>query len=457
MNINMDQFELEKMRWAPKSQPLKGPMRLCRFCLLGIFFPIILLCIPLYMRFISLRPHIFTLSSTDMKLLNYEHTVSTMRCKEQTLRMNSSFNAYLLPEKPKLQRKRQRIKMERKIIELEDDMKEYWGFYLLKDSYFRLHTCSRHEGASVVIIKHSKNVERCAWLGELDSDEESDEISNEFDFQQEVLAVQEEEGHQEEKEQEKQYLPTDSTGEQAILSGNSSELFQYLNNIERWSEKSRKTMIKRLLQQIVGKQPELPDTLPVLETEGDTPDYRLAELTARQGEEGEEGEDASEDYNGPENVDHFFNNGKFNQKNKAHNKVDRSNEEVRSSYSSSEEALARCEGALYNLALSGSPRCNNNASLADMRPVMSNLSYEVHSTGFYYFIFTNENEITDNFVAANFDLHKTVFDVRERVAECRNTTECSLSFFSRQQVVLEVPQQESERVAECRNTTECSL
>ena len=89
-------------------------------------------------------------------------------------------------------------------------------------------------------------------------------------------------------------------------------------------------MIKRLLQQIVGKQPGLSDTLQVLETEGEIPDYRLAELTARQGEEGEEGEDASEDYNGPENVDHFFNNGKFNQKNKAHNKVDRSNEEVRS-------------------------------------------------------------------------------------------------------------------------------
>ena len=27
-----------------------------------------------------------------------------------------------------------------------------------------------------MIIKHSKNVERCAWLGELDSAEESDEI-----------------------------------------------------------------------------------------------------------------------------------------------------------------------------------------------------------------------------------------------------------------------------------------
>ena len=28
---------------------------------------------------------------------------------------------------------------------------------------------------------------RCAWLGELDSAEESDEISSEFDFQREVL------------------------------------------------------------------------------------------------------------------------------------------------------------------------------------------------------------------------------------------------------------------------------
>ena len=29
---------------------LQGPMRLCRFCLLGILVPITLLCVPLYMR-----------------------------------------------------------------------------------------------------------------------------------------------------------------------------------------------------------------------------------------------------------------------------------------------------------------------------------------------------------------------------------------------------------------------
>ena len=27
--------------------------------------------------------------------------------------------------------------MQRKIVDLEDDMKEYWGFYLLDNSFFR--------------------------------------------------------------------------------------------------------------------------------------------------------------------------------------------------------------------------------------------------------------------------------------------------------------------------------
>ena len=112
-------------------------MRLCKFCFFGIFLPITLLCIPLYMRFVSLRPHMFTLSPMDMKLLNHEHTVSTMWCSAQSIRMNSSFNAYLLPEKPKLLRQRQKVRMERKIIDLEDDMKEYWGFFMLADSFFR--------------------------------------------------------------------------------------------------------------------------------------------------------------------------------------------------------------------------------------------------------------------------------------------------------------------------------
>ena len=65
---------------------------------------------------------------------------------------------------------------------LEDDIKEYWGFYLLRGSIVRLSVCSRHEGASFIMVKDLKNAKRCAWLGELDSEEESDEISDEFEF-----------------------------------------------------------------------------------------------------------------------------------------------------------------------------------------------------------------------------------------------------------------------------------
>ena len=39
---------------------------------------------------------------------------------------------------------------------LQDDIKEYWGFYLLKDSTVKLSVCSRHEGASFIVVKVSR-------------------------------------------------------------------------------------------------------------------------------------------------------------------------------------------------------------------------------------------------------------------------------------------------------------
>ena len=37
---------------------------------LALFVPSLFLCVPLYMRYYALRPHVFTMSPTDMKLLN---------------------------------------------------------------------------------------------------------------------------------------------------------------------------------------------------------------------------------------------------------------------------------------------------------------------------------------------------------------------------------------------------
>ena len=102
--------------------------------------------------------------------------------------MNGSFNAYLLPKRPKLRHYRQHVTMKRKMI-LEDDVKEFWGFYLLRGSTVRVSTCSRHEGASFSLIKDLKNAKRCSYLGELDSAEESDEISEEFEFDHDINEV----------------------------------------------------------------------------------------------------------------------------------------------------------------------------------------------------------------------------------------------------------------------------
>jgi len=413
------------------------------------------------MRFVSLRPHVFTISPTDMKLLNHEHRVSTTWCRAQTLKMNSTFRAYLLPERPKLRAQKHRVQMERKIVELEDDMKEYWGFYLLRDSHYKVSVCSRHEGASVVVVKHSKNVQRCAWLGELDSAEESDEISNEFDFKSEVLDVEEE-----------QASPTtsielDASSEesvQAMMPASSKELNTSFASIQQWSSASRRKLVRKLLQQMLKDRPggQQGEKLMALSQQFglatsqdlaiEDQEIRAEAVTLRvpgQNDTEEQGGEVFEDYHGGQEygqnqVFNLFNRGKFNQKNIEGNKKDTSNEETRSSWSSSEEALAACEGAVDNVALDGATRCNENSTFEEMWPHMTHLEHNVDSTGFYYFIFTNDNEITNNFVAASFDVRKTVFDVRSRSQEC-NSTECRipLSFMSEEHLVLEVPQQDN--------------
>jgi len=55
---------------------------------------------------------------------------------------NATFNAFSMPEKPTTSSKMEFVEMERHIT-LEDDIKEYWGFYLLKGSVVKVSTCSR--------------------------------------------------------------------------------------------------------------------------------------------------------------------------------------------------------------------------------------------------------------------------------------------------------------------------
>jgi hypothetical protein len=57
--------------------------------------------------------------------------------------MNTSFDAYLMEEKPTIIPKAQKLSMMRH-FELDDDVKEYWGFYLLQDSQVTAIICARY-------------------------------------------------------------------------------------------------------------------------------------------------------------------------------------------------------------------------------------------------------------------------------------------------------------------------
>lgn len=58
------------------------------------------------------------------------------------MKSNATFNAFVVPGLPELTEDLVPVEMTRE-LELEDDMKEYWGFYLLKGSSVTVSACVR--------------------------------------------------------------------------------------------------------------------------------------------------------------------------------------------------------------------------------------------------------------------------------------------------------------------------
>lgn len=78
---------------------------------------------------------------SDMRLIDGK--VSTTWCQKQIIRVNNTtFNAFVLPHVPNVSKDRTVVGMVRELV-LSDDMKEYWGFYLLKGSTVTVSTCVR--------------------------------------------------------------------------------------------------------------------------------------------------------------------------------------------------------------------------------------------------------------------------------------------------------------------------
>ncbi|KAG8234861.1 hypothetical protein J437_LFUL013363 [Ladona fulva] len=157
----------------PKRKKLKGPLRAARLCLLSILLPALLLTLPLYVRYrVYGRSEAFPLAASDMRMIDSH--VSTTWCQRQVVEANATFNAFLMPEMPQMEDEPHRVTMHRSLY-LGDDMKEYWGFYLLKGSTVSISTCARWPGASLIVIRGHRHLRECAYIGQKSS-EESDEM-----------------------------------------------------------------------------------------------------------------------------------------------------------------------------------------------------------------------------------------------------------------------------------------
>uniref|UniRef100_A0A1B6DZJ1 E3 ubiquitin-protein ligase APD1-4 middle domain-containing protein n=1 Tax=Clastoptera arizonana TaxID=38151 RepID=A0A1B6DZJ1_9HEMI len=155
-----------------KQNPLAGPLRVVRLCVLSIVFPGLLLGVPLYMRYNVYTQQFYPIGMSDIRLL--DSRISTVWCQKQVVWSNATYNAYLLSDRPEILAETKHVSMTRQLV-LDDDMKEYWGFYLLKGSTITVSACVRWPGASLIMIRGHKHLKQCAYIGD-NSSEELDEL-----------------------------------------------------------------------------------------------------------------------------------------------------------------------------------------------------------------------------------------------------------------------------------------
>nr|CAH0111438.1 unnamed protein product [Daphnia galeata] len=172
-NFEVDSFEVRLENrssgcWSSSS------VKLVQLCCIGILLPIVWIIIPVYARFFLYANSAVPLSFTQMRVL--DSNFSTFWCQGHHIYTNVSLiDAYLMDRNPIASYQAQQMTHH---FELDDDLKEFWGFYLLKGSKLTVRSCARHMGATVTLVKgnSSLNLLSCLKEGFSSSEEVSIEL-----------------------------------------------------------------------------------------------------------------------------------------------------------------------------------------------------------------------------------------------------------------------------------------
>nr|XP_045613114.1 uncharacterized protein LOC123767468 isoform X1 [Procambarus clarkii] len=504
--LNENSFTLLR---PDNAELLRGPRRVVRLCVFALVLPALLITIPLYVRLVLYPPGHYPMVPTDQRLLSRH--VSSVWCQSQTTHMNGSHSTFLSSGDPATCANRSTYYMLHSIT-LQDDVKEYWGFHLLKGSKVTVSACSSTNGAQLMILRGVENLRRCAWIGEEDSAEEvmiqdvEDHAGDSETQHGAHVDGQNRQDQQPDLTEAQDELPpegddTEDTGLQTIetdilnFKDHSEERRQDLHELLRQAvkmSKSKKEILRILHTVGRGRSQKLPERIRHMmglnsdevlpPSSAETP-----QGTAAGGSQNKTGEaktllkrsvrelKPTEDYDGafeifddveedstitkhgrnkfnsksknpydsvekmvggqiffPEGLK--FERGKFNQT----TYMDGSNEEEVSSFSSSEEALASCEGVIMALPLVAYRSCSYRWTETNK------VVYDIPITGTYYFVFSSDNEISANNLFFNVTLERVEYDTRESQRVCTNTTDClvPLAFWSNEETLVTVAQED---------------
>ncbi|XP_019866768.2 uncharacterized protein LOC109595790 isoform X2 [Aethina tumida] len=540
---NIEECPLNKQTQCKKSpRSLRGPLRVVKLCILGIILPAILLGVPLYMRYRVYGHQLYPLAMSDMRLL--DNKVSTTWCQRQLVKVNTTFNAFLLPEAPHMSSNLQHLSMVRHLV-LEDDTKEYWGFYLLAGSSVTVSSCVRWPGASLIVIKGHKHLHECAYIGD-NSSEELDELmeaikegtyvapnnrtsekpkgekapANEPDLMKrhredvefhhpihknssskhtinkivdttdvsdpkvikQILDALQEKTNRKVKNvslimKDHQHIKRNSTIAKDEVNNVNIEHSVHEKNTTNNSQEVLKDIIKKLeamgekgsdiLKKVNNQFKNKPNQknvdnhiLNVVGRHYSKPAVDFADsidnarrrkrdliiqtaMASQLVDDDEHNDQGIEEGFTPDGIaDHR---GTVNET----TLNDMSNSEFWSSFSSSEEALLNCAGLILNLPLTPHHNCNANLTQdeAEETYLANSVTYKVPSNGYYFFVFSSENEVQPNYIRVQFRLKKTVYNVSNPVEVCKNTSETcavNLKFFSSEKLVMELPVKDNE-------------
>ena len=101
-----------------ESRKMHGVKRVIVFCILIVILPATLIIIPLYLRHNVFRDVIYKVAESD--ILEIRDGISSIFCENHSLKMNSSFNAFQLTDKPEISTNRKHIRLKKSMV-LPDD------------------------------------------------------------------------------------------------------------------------------------------------------------------------------------------------------------------------------------------------------------------------------------------------------------------------------------------------